>query len=89
MYQTQFSIHSVISISLTQKIFNIKLVKGSCQDIAGSCHQQFFSGDTVVKKCCTCPRGISHHATPVLDMIEAEGFHHRYMGLQCLLSVLL
>jgi len=34
MYQTQISIHSVISISLTQNISDIKLVRGCCQDIA-------------------------------------------------------
>jgi len=34
MYQTQISIHSVISISLTQKISDIKLVRGRCRDIA-------------------------------------------------------
>jgi len=34
MYQTQKSIHSVISISLTQNISDIKFVRGRCQDIA-------------------------------------------------------
>jgi len=34
MYKTQISIYSVISISLTLKIFDIKLVRGRCQDIA-------------------------------------------------------
>jgi len=33
-YQTQISIHSVVSISLTQKISDIKLVRGRCRDIA-------------------------------------------------------
>jgi len=37
MYQTQISIHSVISISLTQKISDIKFLMGRCQDIANSC----------------------------------------------------
>ena len=37
MYQTQISIHSVISISLTQKISDIKLVRGRCRDIAKIC----------------------------------------------------
>jgi len=41
MYQTQICIQSVISISLTQKIFNIKLVRGRCQDIA-ACNYSFY-----------------------------------------------
>ena len=36
MYQTQITIHSVISISFTQKIFDIKLVRRRCRDIANN-----------------------------------------------------